>query len=222
MTALGTRAAGVAVALYLIFVSGCPSAHSIRDGQDGGAGDGCVAGSSGCRGGSGSGSGAGQGNTGGAGALGGLSGAGGSGGAGRGGYGGAGGEPVAGRGGAGAGGGGQGGAGTGGECVNDSDCRGSDPEDYDPCCGCVPECFSGTCNVICNDYGCCYSSGCSPTCEQLPPAVTSCPERILPVACNALPPDCPQGTFPASDAGCCPVPRNRPQLCAPLPVRNRC
>lgn len=31
---------------------------------------------------------------------------------------------------------------------------------------------------------------------------TGCDERIVPVACNELPPDCPDGQFPASDGSC--------------------
>ncbi|MFH1435712.1 MAG: hypothetical protein ABIJ56_08360 [Pseudomonadota bacterium] len=31
---------------------------------------------------------------------------------------------------------------------------------------------------------------------------TSCPERILPALCPALPPDCPEGYFPVSDGTC--------------------
>ncbi len=35
-----------------------------------------------------------------------------------------------------------------------------------------------------------------------PPPPASCPERILPVPCDSLPPECPEDYFPASDGAC--------------------
>lgn len=117
---------------------------------------------------------------------------------------GSGGQGGAGRGGeGGAGIGGFGGAGIGAECANNRDCGGWDEPDYSPCCGCVPECIAGFCGDTCYDADCCFHpSGCGPRCEIVEPYVTECPERIGPIACDAMPPDCAPDTFPATDGWC--------------------